>query len=104
MRNRGRIRYKQLVVERKLVPNKSESKHQIVSMNIVPQESKSSEELSNLEEPRGLLDNSGIPSLLLGDNNRLTEESGISEKNFSGTFCNVLRNIGSNLRCFRVTG
>jgi hypothetical protein len=73
-------------------------------MNIVPQESKSSEELSNLEEPRGLLDNSGIPSLLLGDNNRLTEESGISEKNFSGTFCNVLENIGSNLRCFRVTG
>lgn len=66
-RNRGRTRYKQLVVERKLVPNKSENKHEIVSMDIVSQESKDEIPVTTSE----------LPSMLRTESSR-------DEKNFVG--------------------
>ncbi|XP_044254486.1 protein cramped isoform X2 [Tribolium madens] len=80
-RVKGRTRFKNLVVERKLVPNKSENKHEIVSMDIVSQESK--------PDDMPLVNSSGLPSILLGDN--ATCSSG---KNFSGLLSDNQSNSG----------
>ncbi|XP_008192098.1 protein cramped isoform X2 [Tribolium castaneum] len=68
-RIKGRTRFKHLVVERKLVPNKSENKHEIVSMDIVSQDK---------PDDMPLVNSSGLPSMLMGDN-----DTRMSEKSFS---------------------
>lgn len=62
-----RNRCKQLVVERKLVPTKSESNHKIVSMNIIAQETKPSE--IPVKPEMTSLKNTEIASLVGNNNN-----------------------------------
>ena len=79
------------MVERKLVPNKSESKHQIVTMNIVSQDNTPSVELNNKGNSDDTSNNSGLPSLLRGDTKvdtgKVVEDTCVSEKSFSGKCC-----------------